>query len=241
ALAFPLAILGVWNIIYGALAAMAQTDFKRLVAYSSISHMGYVILGIAIWTTAGDGQYWKMGMNGAMYQMIAHGLSSAGMFFMVGVLYDRVHHRELDKFGGIAAQMPLYSGLAFGIFFAGMGLPGLCGFIGEIFVVLGAFEYSVPLAVIAAAGVILTAGYILWTLQRVYLGSEYRGPHPEGITVPIRVREICTAAPLLVFAIVLGVYPRALLSFMQPAIDSLVSNLAAWSQAAETATALIAR
>jgi NADH-quinone oxidoreductase subunit M len=242
ALAFPLALLGVWNIIYGALAAMAQTDFKKLVAYSSVSHMGYVILGIAVWSATGANDYttsyWSMGMNGAMFQMIAHGISSAGMFFMVGVVYDRVHHRDLNQFGGLAARMPLYSGLAFGIFFAGLGLPGLCGFIGEVFVVLSTFKYSVTLAVIAAAGVILTAGYILWTLQRVYFGAEYKGPHGDQLS-RITGREVVIAVPLLVLAVVLGIYPQALFSFMQPSVDLLVSHLTEWSKAAESATAAL--
>ena len=127
-------------MVYGAFAAMAQKDFKRLVAYSSVSHMGYVMLGIGVWSAVAgtnyNPDYWQLGMNGAMFQMIAHGISSAGMFFMVGVIYDRVHHRNLDEFGGLFAKMPVYSGLAFGIFFAGLGLPGLCGFIGEVFVTL---------------------------------------------------------------------------------------------------------
>ena len=131
-------------MVYGALAAMAQKDFKRLVAYSSVSHMGYVLLGIGAWSAvAGTGyktDFWNMGMNGAMFQMIAHGISSAGMFFLVGVVYDRVHHRDLDQFGGLFARMPVYSGISMVIFFAALGLPGLCGFIGEFFVVLGDVE-----------------------------------------------------------------------------------------------------
>jgi NADH-quinone oxidoreductase subunit M len=226
-LAFPVALLGVWNIIYGAFAAMAQTDFKRLVAYSSVSHMGYVILGIAAWGAAE--QNWSMAMNGAMFQMIAHGLSSAGMFFLVGVAYDRVHHRELDKFGGLAGKMPLYGGLAFGIFFAGLGLPGLCGFVGEFLVVIGTYSFSKPLAIIAAAGVILTAGYILWTIQRVFLGAEYRGPHAENL-YPITAREVLCAVPLLALAIALGILPhQTLLSFMQPSVDALIHNLSAYA------------
>ncbi len=172
--------IGLVSMIYGALASMAQKDFKRLVAYSSVSHMGYVLLGIAVWSAAAgnkyNADYWQMGMNGAMFQMIAHGLSSAGMFFMVGVLYDRVHHRNLDQFGGLFARMPVASGLAMGIFFAALGLPGLCGFIGEFFVVVGAWSYSAAMSVIAASVVILTAGYILWTIQRVYLGGVQRPP-----------------------------------------------------------------
>ena len=140
------ALVGVVSMVYGAFAALAQTDFKRLVAYSSVSHMGYVVLGLGVWSAvAGNSynpDYWKMGMNGAMFQMIAHGISSAGMFFMVGVIYDRVHHRNLNQFGGLFAKMPVYSGLAIGIFFAGLGLPGLCGFIGEVLVVLERLELS---------------------------------------------------------------------------------------------------
>jgi NADH-quinone oxidoreductase subunit M len=233
--AYALAVIGTFSIIYGAFAAMAQTDFKRLVAYSSVSHMGYVILGIAVWkisesTGAAIGKsYWLMGMNGAMFQMLAHGVSSAGMFFMVGVIYDRVHHRDLNQFGGLMGLMPLYSALAVGIFFAGLGLPGLCGFIGEIFVVLSTWNYSPLLAIIAASGVILTAGYILWAIQRVYLGAEYRGPHPEAIT-PINGRETAVAFTLLVFAILLGVYPGFMLNVMHGSMEQLVTQLDAGYQ-----------
>ena len=217
--------IGVVSIIYGAFAALAQTDFKRLVAYSSVSHMGYVILGIAVWkVTDGkvDGKdYWLMGMNGAMFQMIAHGVSSAGMFFMVGVIYDRVHHRDLNQFGGLSDKMPLYSGLSAGLFFAGLGLPGLCGFIGEIFVVISCWNRSPLLAIVAASGVILTAGYILWTIQRVYLGSEYKGPHAEEIT-PINSREASVGFILLFMAIVLGVCPFIMFDVMNSSMSNLV-------------------
>lgn len=226
--AYFMVSLGVFSIIYGAFAAMAQTDFKRLVAYSSVSHMGYVLLGLAVWKitegkTSGS-DFWAMGINAAMFQMIAHGISSTGMFFMVGVLYDRVHHRDLNKFGGIAQLMPEYSGLAAVIFFAGLGLPGLCGFIGEIFSVLSCWNYDPLLAIIAAAGVILTAGYILWTMQRVYLGPEYKGPHPEGIT-PIKPREQAIAYTLVVFAVLLGVFPNELFKRMDKSITNLVQSM----------------
>jgi NADH-quinone oxidoreductase subunit M len=232
-LAWLVCALGVVSMVYGALAAMAQKDFKRLVAYSSVSHMGYVLLGMGVWTaTAGHAyvsDYWKMGMNGAMFQMIAHGLSSAGMFFMVGVLYDRVHHRDLDQFGGMFGRMPIYSGLAVGIFFAALGLPGLCGFIGEVLVVLSVWNYDMAMAVVAASVVILTAGYILWTIQRVYLGPEYKGPHPEALT-PITRREIAVAAPLLALAILFGVYPQALFRYMSPSVDRTVTQLTRWTK-----------
>lgn len=229
--AYVLVMIGVISIIYGAFAALAQTDFKRLVAYSSVSHMGYVLIGIAVWkineatgSTVGK-DYMIMGMNGAMFQMIGHGVSSAGMFFMVGVIYDRVHHRNLNEFGGLMGLMPLYSGLAAGLFFAGLGLPGLCGFIGEVFVVLSTWNYSPLLAIIAASGVILTAGYILWTLQRVYLGSEYKGPHAEEIK-PINGRETAVASILLAAAILLGCFPKQTMFWMmEKSTTSLVDTL----------------
>ena len=123
-----------------------------------------------------------MGIKGAMFQMIGHGISSAGMFFAVGVIYDRVHHRDLDKFGGLFSKMPVYAAMAMVLFFAGLGLPGLCGFIGEAFVVLSVWQFSQWLAVLSALVVIFTASYILWALQRIYLGAEYKGPHPEALT-----------------------------------------------------------
>ncbi len=235
--------VGVVSMVYGAFAAMAQKDFKRLVAYSSVSHMGYVVLGIGVWSAVAGTQYsteyWAYGMNGAMFQMLAHGFSSAGMFFMVGVIYDRVHHRNLDEFGGLFAKMPVYSGLAIGIFFAGLGLPGLCGFIGEIFVTLSVWKFSVTLAVIAASVVILTAGYILWTLQRVYLGAEYRGPHPEALT-PMTYRERCIAVPLLAAAILFGVYPRAILDYVSPSVNAEVQQLADWKMRADGVSTAVA-
>lgn len=232
--AYTLVAIGVISIIYGGFAALAQTDFKRMVAYSSVSHMGYVILGMGVWkvtnenglsVTAGS-DYWLMGMNGAMFQMLAHGVSSAGMFFMVGVIYDRVHHRDLNQFGGLFGLMPLYSGLAAGIFFAGLGLPGLCGFIGEVFVVLSTWNFSPVLAIVAASGVIITAGYILWTLQRVYLGAEYKGPHAEEIT-PMNAREATIAITLLVMAVVLGVYPNLMFDVMNGSMAELVDGMSA--------------
>src|ERR1700749_1977805 len=130
--------------------------------------MGDVVLGLGVWGATARfnyySSYWAVGINGAMFQMIAHGISSAGMFFLVGVVYDRVHHRNLDEFGGLFHRMPLYTGLAIGIFFAGLGLPGLCGFIGEVLVTLSIWNFSHALAVISAFAVILTAGYILWTI-----------------------------------------------------------------------------
>jgi NADH-quinone oxidoreductase subunit M len=192
------------------------------------------VLGMGVWSaTAGNEynwQYWDMGVKGAMFQMIAHGISSAGMFFLVGVVYDRVHHRNLNEFGGLFGKMPYYTAMAIIIFFAGLGLPGLCGFPGEVFVVLSVWKFNYLLAVLAAAVVILTAGYILWTVQRVYLGPEYKGPHEDHLT-PSTFRENLIATSLAVFAILFGVFPyQTVLRYMDATIDQQVSDLAVWTR-----------
>ncbi|WP_425614351.1 NuoM family protein [Anatilimnocola sp. NA78] len=225
--------LGVVSMVYGAFAALAQKDFKRMVAYSSVSHMGYVLLGIGVWSaTAGNmfnPDYWNMGVKGAMFQMIGHGVSSAGMFFMVGIIYDRVHHRNLEEFGGLFGRMPVYTAMAMGLFFAGLGLPALCGFIGEVFVVLSVWKFSMVLAVISAGVVVLTAAYILWAIQRVYLGPEYKGPHGDHIT-PTNARENLIGMTLLAFAMLLGVLPhQTVLKYMDATIDRQVNDLARWT------------
>jgi NADH-quinone oxidoreductase subunit M len=233
-LAYVVCGLGVASMLYGAFAALAQTDFKRMVAYSSVSHMGYVVLGLGVWSaTAGtmyNPSYWNMGIQGAMFQMIGHGISSAGMFFMVGIIYDRVHHRNLNEFGGLFSRMPVYTAMAMGLFFAALGLPGLCGFIGEVFVVLSVWRFSVLLAVLSASVVILTAGYILWSLQRVYLGAEYKGPNEDHIT-PSNFRENLIGMTLLVLAIIFGVFPyQTVLKYMDRTIDRQVQDLATWTR-----------
>jgi NADH-quinone oxidoreductase subunit M len=224
--AYALALLGVINIIYGALCAMAQTDFKRLVAYSSISHMGYVLLGMAIMTPAG--------FQGAMFQVIAHGISSPMCFFLVGVIYDRAHHREINRFGGLWLSMPVYGSLATLGFFASLGLPGLCGFIGEIWVLIATFSatqfsWAQPMAIVAATGVILTAGYILWMIQRVYLGKrreEYEG-FPEATA-----REVFILTPFAVLAVALGILPQqTVFNFMNGTLDQITRLLHQGGQA----------
>jgi NADH-quinone oxidoreductase subunit M len=221
--AFWVSLIGVINIVYGAFAAMAQTDFKKLVAYSSISHMGYVILGVAIWSMPQHKQYWSWGMNGAMFQMIAHGITSAGMFFLVGVIYDRVHHRNLDNFRGLYEPMPLYGGISAIIFFGAMGLPGMCGFIGEAMVVLATWQYNPVFSLLAAITVVLTAAYILWTIQRVFMGVNpaYRKEHDMDL------RELACALPLVILCVALGVLPSLLLlHWMEPSVTGLIDTLA---------------
>src|SRR5262249_39773132 len=160
-----------------------------------------------------DPRYYAYGVNGAMFMMLAHGITSAGMFFLVGVIYDRAHTRDLNKLGGLNTIMPLYGAVSYVIFFGSMGLPGLCGFVAEVFVVLAAFNYSIVQAVLAASAVILTAGYILWTIQRVFLGGSQAW---KGLP-DMDLREIVIAVPLVVLTIAMGILPQPLLlSWVSP-------------------------
>jgi NADH-quinone oxidoreductase subunit M len=218
---------------------MAQTDFKKLVAYSSVSHMGFVTLGAAMMTDAA--------VSGALFMMIAHGITSAAMFFIVGVVYERAHHRELSRFGGLATTMPVYTGLSQVAMFANLGLPATCGFIGEFMVLAGSFGaaksnsilmqmnpdnyyWIMTLAIISCFGVVLTAGYMLWTIQRVFFGPEkpeYKG-FPE-----VDAREITVLTPLAAMAILLGILPWV---FMFMFTDSTVKALfGLWRSAAAVA------
>jgi NADH-quinone oxidoreductase subunit M len=216
AMIWSLGLLGVINIVYGALVAMGQSDFKSLVAYSSVSHMGYVLLGMAALTPAG--------LDGAALQMINHGISSAGMFFIVGMIYDRAHHRDLNRFGGIALQMPKYFGLSLVILFASLGLPGLNGFISEAFCFLGAWQSDVLpkwMTLTATLGILFGAAYILWTIRRVFLGpltvEKYKHfPDLEG-------RELFAMWPLAVLCVVIGVAPTLVLTNM--GLESAVQTI----------------
>jgi NADH-quinone oxidoreductase subunit M len=202
-----LAALGTWNIVYGAVCAMAQEDLKKLVAYSSISHMGYVMLGMAAFT--------PQGINGAVLQMFNHGTVTAMLFLLVGVIYDRAHHRQINGFGGLASILPIYTGVTGLAFFAAMGLPGLSAFISEVLVLLGAWKVYPALTVVAASAVILTAGYLLWTLQRMYLGA----PNEKYRDLPdLNARELFMLAPLGAIVIFLGIYPTPILNLQSPAL-----------------------
>ncbi len=215
--------LGVVAILYGALVAMGQTDFKKLLAYSSVSHMGFVVLGLAAWSGGERAQYWQWGVNGAVFQMLAHGITAAALFFVVGVIYDRAHHRDLRRFGGLWEPMPLYAGLAAILLFASMALPGLCGFVGEFFVLMAAWHFSPALAVAAIFSVILTAGYLLWTWLRVFTGTPQPPPEYPDLTP----REFVVLLPFAVLAVLLGVFPSVLvLQWVDPAVTGWVANLA---------------
>jgi NADH-quinone oxidoreductase subunit M len=203
-----LGVIGTINIVYGALCAMAQTDYKKLIAYSSVSHMGYVMLGMAALTEAG--------INGAVLQMFNHGTITAMLFLLVGVIYDRAHHREIAGFGGLASQMPIYAALTGFAFFAAMGLPGLSAFISEVLVLIGAWQRYPVMTILGAGTAILTAGYMLWTFQRIYLGSlneKYKNL-PD-----LTLREAFTLVPLAIIVLILGVYPHAILDLLGASLN----------------------
>lgn len=206
-----MAALGMINILYGAFCAMAQDDFKKLIAYSSISHMGIVVLGIAALNT--------QGMVGGVLQMFNHGIITAVLFLAVGVLYDRTHTRGLYDFGGIANQMPRYTGIAIVGMFAGLGLPGLNGFVSELFSFLGAFQAYKWITIISVTGIIITAGYILWTVQRIFLGKR---PEKLKDLKDLTPREMLAFAPLIVLIILLGVYPSPAIELMNTSLSHLV-------------------
>jgi NADH-quinone oxidoreductase subunit M len=211
--AYALAVFGMINIVYGSLCAMAQSDFKKLIAYSSIAHMGYVVLGMSSLTT--------QGITGAVFQMFNHGTITAMLFLIVGVLYDRAHTRDLDSFGGLANKMPKYFGIMIVAFFAALGLPGLSGFISEALAFLGAF--SVPslrvITLISTLGIVLTAAYMLWTLQKLFYGDL---PEKWSGLTDISGRELATLIPLAVIVIFLGVYPSPMLNTMSTSVNQLV-------------------
>jgi NADH-quinone oxidoreductase subunit M len=222
-LAWYVGLIGVIGIVYGALVAMGQTDFKRMLAYSSVSHMGYVVLGLASWSGGARSEYWQWGVNGALFQMISHGITSAALFFVVGVIYDRAHHRDLDRFGGLKEPMPVYSGLSAILFFASMGLPGLCGFVGEFQVMMAAWNYCWFLGTLSILATILTAGYLLWAWQRVFLGVN-----PATAKFPdVSGREATVLIPLALLCILLGVIPGLVVfQWTEPAVNGWIDNLA---------------
>ncbi len=212
-LAWYIALFGMVNIIYGALVALAQKDFKKLIAYSSVSHMGYVLLGMASLGTTG--------INGAIFQMFNHGTITAMLFLIVGVIYDRAHTRGINDFGGLANQMPIYTGFVTVAFFAAIGLPSLSGFISEALVFIGAFgvEQLRVLTIISTLGILLGAAYMLWTLQRIFFGELKE--KWSGLT-DLTAREYLMFIPLTIIIIFLGVYPSAMLDLMNTSVNSLV-------------------
>ncbi|ABC82350.1 complex I subunit 4 family protein [Anaeromyxobacter dehalogenans] len=209
-----IAVFGVINIIYAAFVCLAQKDLKKLIAYSSVSHMGFSLLGMAAMT--------PQGISGAVLNLFTHGIISPMLFLIVGVIYDRAHHREIEKFGGLAQELPEYSAIMGLAFFASLGLPGLAGFISEFTVFSGAFPVFTTYTIISATSVVLTAAYYLWAIHRMFLGKlnpVYKG-YPD-----LNWRERMSLYPLAVICIYLGFYPQAILGVINPALHALIQNI----------------
>jgi NADH-quinone oxidoreductase subunit M len=207
-------ILAVIGIVYGAVVALIQTDIKRLVAYSSVSHLGFVVLGVFAFT--------NQGVSGGVLQMVNHGLSTGALFLLVGMVYERTHTRDLGKMGGLATQMPWLTGAFLFAAFASVGLPGLNNFVGEFLVILGAFAANHVFGILASTAVVLAAIYLLWSYQRMALGpirDEHRGL-PD-----VSVREVAILAPILALLLVFGVYPKLVLDRIDPTAAAVVKEV----------------
>jgi NADH-quinone oxidoreductase subunit M len=219
-----LIIIAAINVVYGAFCAMAQKDMKRMVAYSSVNHMGYCLLGMA--AVMGNPNAAHAGLSGAVLQMVNHGIITGSLFLLVGVIYDRAHTRDIDAFGGLATRIPIFAGLMIIQAMASLGLPGLAGFISEFLSFLGAFGGSfgghnfkiwTGLSVI---GIVVTAAFFLKMIKLVLMGEfnkQWEGKMPEMTT-----RELVTVVPLVVLTVVLGVYPSLLLDLMNTSINHLI-------------------
>ncbi len=208
-------LLAVIGIVYGAIVALIQTDVKRLVAYSSVSHLGFVVLGTFAFTT--------QAMTGGVMQMVNHGLSTGALFLLVGMVYERTHTRDLGEMGGLAKGMPWLMGAFLFVALSSLGLPGLNNFVGEFLVILGTFATNRVLGAVAAAGVVLAAIYLLWSYQRLAHGQvpPRHADHPD-----LSVREFALLAPVLAVILVIGLYPKLLLDRIDPTTTKIVSRVA---------------
>ena len=217
-----LLVLATIGITYAAIVAAMQHDLKRLIAYSSIAHMGFVILGSFALTT--------QGIDGALFTMISHGLTTSALFLLVGVLYERRHTREISAFGGLWKSVPVLGGLFCIAAFASIGLPGFSGFIGEFLSLLGTFLVHRPYAIISATGVILAAVYLLWAFQRVFTGEP--SAENNGLA-DLNARELFCIVPLLGLSLFLGLYPKPVLDRVEPSAKSLIGHVQHYSSYAQ--------
>jgi NADH-quinone oxidoreductase subunit M len=209
-----IAILAIIGIIYGAIVSFAQTDVKKLVAYSSVSHLGFVMLGIFALN--------PQGIQGGILQMVNHGLSTGALFLLVGVLYERRHTREMDQFGGLWKFMPLYGTITLIVTLSSMGLPGLNGFVGEFVILQGAFAHNWIWAAFAASGIILAAIYMLTMFQKLFLGQS-RDPANEKLAdQPLRWHELAALIPLLIFIFWIGLAPAPFFNLMDSAVGGIL-------------------
>jgi NADH-quinone oxidoreductase subunit M len=217
-------VLAVVGIVYGALVSLVQPDLKKLVAYSSVSHLGFVMLGVAAFTTTS--------VVGSVYQMLNHGISTGALFFLVGMLYDRRHTRAISEFGGLRAVVPWYSAVFLLITLSSIAVPGFNGFVGEFLILVGAWPFDRRLVVVAALGVILAAAYMLWMVKRVFYGEVV---NPKNRALPdLSPREAAVLVPLVVLALVMGVASPWFTSRIEPAASVLVQRLKAPAASAPT-------
>jgi len=212
-------------IVYTSLVALLQEDMKELIAYSSVAHMGFVTMGIFAAT--------QQGVDGAIFQMLSHGFISAALFLCVGVIYDRMHTREIDAYGGLVNRMPAYA-LVFMLFtMANVGLPGTSGFVGELLTLMGTFAVNTWVTAVACTGVIFSAGYALWLYRRVVFGDLIKGSLKTITDMTLRERAIF--APLIVMTLLLGVYPALVTDVIGPSTAALLSQFDTALAAAEAA------
>ena len=216
--------LSLIAIIYGALVAMAQKDMKKLVAYSSVSHMGFVMIGMFALNQAG--------LRGSILQMLNHGISTGALFLLVGMVYERRHNRLISEYGGLAKVMPVYATFFMIITMSSIGLPTLNGFIGEFTILIGAFQHQWWWAVLAATGIVLGAGYMLWMYQRVFFG-ELSNEKNKTLT-DLNLREQWTIIPLIVLAFWIGLYPKPFFRIMEPTVDRVLERVAVARPASST-------
>jgi NADH-quinone oxidoreductase subunit M len=205
-------VLGVIGIIYGAWVSMVQADLKKLIAYSSVSHLGFVMLGLFALN--------PQGVEGGILQMVNHGLSTGALFLLVGMIYERRHTRMIADFGGLWAVVPFYSAVFLFVTLSSIGLPGLNGFVGEFLILLGAFQANRLLAVLATSGIIFAAVYMLWMYQRVFFG-EVRHDENRRLT-DLGAREWLTLAPLLLLILWIGVYPKPFTAVTEASVAELI-------------------
>jgi NADH-quinone oxidoreductase subunit M len=210
-----MAILAVIGIIYGAVVAIVQPDLKKLVAYSSVSHLGFIVLGTFALTSGG--------LQGAVIQNVNHGLTTGALFLLVGMIYDRRHTKKIADFGGLQKTMPLLAGFFLFMTFASIGLPGLNGFVGEFLVLIGSFPALPSLTIIAALGVVLAAIYLLWAYERVFTGVPEK--EENKILSDLSVREIALLAPLAILVLVIGLYPNLLLDKITPSTEAVIDHV----------------
>ena len=214
--------LSVVAVVYTSLVALMQEDMKKLIAYSSVAHMGFVTIGIFTFNT--------QGIEGGIFQMLSHGIVSAALFLVVGVVYDRIHSREIAHYGGLVNRMPIYA-FTFMIFMlASVGLPGTAGFVGEILVLVGVYQVNTWVAALAALGVILSAAYMLWLYRRIIFGQLEKDDLKQ--IADMNAREIALFAPLVILAVLMGIYPAPFLDVMHVSVDNLIHQYQTAVQAA---------